>query len=184
MNGVKLLTNTEEINELYNFIQKYPLNYPNYSEWLLKCKRELELGYKKALVYKKDNEIIGNLIFQPHKQDSSLLELKNGRVNDNYKRKKIFSKLIKQVTLYARENNFKKIIADAHEDNTGVIETLQSLGFSMESYENLYTNNQIEVVLAKDLTTTNGLVGIISEIRIKLDIIIESIKKLFFILRI
>src|SRR3989344_2884256 len=104
MSHIKLVTDLNEVNELYQFIKKYPLSYPNYSEWLKKCKRELELGYKKAFVFKKDDEIIWGLIFQPHKQDSSILELKNGRVIDEYRRKKVFSTLLNEAIFYAQQN--------------------------------------------------------------------------------
>jgi len=44
---IQLLTDPEEVQRLYEFIRRFPLDYPDYFQWLEKCKRELELGYKK-----------------------------------------------------------------------------------------------------------------------------------------
>ena len=79
---IELVKDAGEIEQLYDFIRKHPLDYPNYLDWVEKCKRELELGYKKAFVCRKKGEIVGNLIFQKHKEDSSVLEMKNGRVDE------------------------------------------------------------------------------------------------------
>ena len=66
---VQILTGEGNIERLYNFIRQFPLDYPDYFEWLQKCKRELELGYKKAFYVTNSNgEIIGSIIFQPHKK--------------------------------------------------------------------------------------------------------------------
>ena len=72
-----LLTDPEEITRVYGFVKQFPLDYPNYSLWLEKCRRELELMYKKAF-YTSDNSenIIGSVIFQRHKQERSILEIK------------------------------------------------------------------------------------------------------------
>lgn len=181
MNGIKLVTDPDEINELYQFIKQYPLDYPNYSEWLKKCKRELELGYKKAFVYELNGKIIANLIFQPHKQDPLLLELKNTRVIEEYRRKKVFSSFLKEMIYYARQNGFKKIIADAHTDSE-VIKPLQKLGFSIESYENLY-GPELETVLGLDLSAKGiGLDSILEKIQIKVKMIEQLILKMLKLL--
>lgn len=181
MNKIKLVTDPNEINELYQFIKQYPLNYPNYSEWLKKCKRELELGYKKAFVYKLKGKIIADLIFQPHKQDSSLLELKNIRVIEEHRKKKVFSKLLKEAISYARQNRFKKIVVDAHADSE-VIKPLQKLGFSVESYENLY-DSKLETVLGLDLSAKgSGLNSLLEKMQIKVKIIEQLVLKMLKLL--
>ncbi|MBS3163241.1 GNAT family N-acetyltransferase [Candidatus Woesearchaeota archaeon] len=181
MSKIKLITDPEEINELYQFIKKYPLNYPNYSEWLKKCKCELELGYKKAYVCELNGKIIASLIFQPHKQDPLLLELKNVRVIEEYQRKKVFSTLLKEAIYYARQNGFKKIVVDAHTDNE-VIKPLQKLGFSIESYENLYSP-ELEIVLGLDLSSrVTSLDSVLEKIQIKVKIIEQLILKMLKLL--
>jgi len=148
---IKLIKNQEGINELYNFIKQFPLDYPDYMLWVEKCKRELELGYKRAFVCTKDNEIIANLVFQPHKEDRSTLELKNARVKEEYERKNIFKKMVKEAERYARANSFKRIRGDTHESNIAITKALKNLGFKIEAKEQLYSAKK-ELILAKDLT--------------------------------
>ena len=147
---IELLEDPVQIRKLYEFIRSIPLDYPSYEEWTKKCYKEILLGYKKALVCTLDSQIIGNLIFQPHKKDRSCLELKNGRVDQRYRRRKVFTRLCSLVEDYAIHQGYKKIIADAHIENTEVIETFKKLGFTVESQENLY-NSKLEVILVKDL---------------------------------
>jgi len=148
---VHLVKDEEEINRLYEFIKKLPLDYPGYLDWAEKCFRELQLGYKKAFVYKPNGHIVANLIFQKHKKDPKIIELKNGRVEKHYQRKKLFTLLYKAVEEYARKNNFLKIVGDTHKDNIPVLKTLKELGFNIEAEQPLYERGKLEIILSKEL---------------------------------
>ena len=63
---IKLLKNSSEILALYEFIKQFPLDYPDYALWLEKCKRQLELGEKKAVYVTENKKIVGEIIFQRH----------------------------------------------------------------------------------------------------------------------
>ncbi|MFA5382349.1 MAG: GNAT family N-acetyltransferase, partial [Candidatus Micrarchaeia archaeon] len=113
-----ILSDPELIQTLYTFIKRFPLDYPDYELWLEKCKRELELGYKQgAYITNSEGVILGSLIFQKHKQDSSILELKNLRVHPVFEGNKIGTKLIQTVEEFAKEQGFKRIQGDAHSSN-------------------------------------------------------------------
>lgn len=145
-----LNTNSEEVNRIYDFVRQFPLDYPDYFVWLEKCKRELELGYKKAIYSTNfDGRIIGSAIFQPHKQEKGVLELKNLRVDSSCEQQGIGSLLISSMELYAQEKRFKRILVDTHQGNLG-IEFLQKRGYNIEAQESLYTA-QKEVILCKDI---------------------------------
>lgn len=147
---IQLLTEPEEISRLYEFLKQFPLDYPDYSRWLEKCKRELELGYKKAFYATNSNgRIIGSIIFQPHKQERQILELKNLRVDPSYEQKGAGSLLESLASLYADENGFKRIQCDAHADNPVVL-FMQKKGYVIEAKESLYTAKK-ESILVKDL---------------------------------
>ncbi|MCK4386570.1 MAG: GNAT family N-acetyltransferase [Candidatus Pacebacteria bacterium] len=147
---IQLLTNFEEIQKLYKFIQRFPLDYPDYFQWLEKCKRELKLGYKKAFYATNSNEeIIGSIIFQPHKQENKILELKNLRVTSSYEQQGLGSLLEFLTELYAAENGFKRIRGDAHPENP-VITFMQKRGYRIEAQESLYTAKK-EIILYKDI---------------------------------
>lgn len=90
---LELLTDSEKVQTLYNFIKQYPLDYPNYVVWLDKCKQQLETGDKKAFYATNKDSIIGSVIFQRHKEESSVLEVKNFRVSEKYSKKGVGSAL-------------------------------------------------------------------------------------------
>lgn len=147
----QLITEPEEIEQIYEFIKRFQYDYPDYLIWVEQCFRELQLGYKKAFVYKINNEIIASLIFQQHKTEPKILEMKNARVKPRYRRRKIFTSLYDAVEKYAKEKGFKRITCDTHKDNLPVIQTLKSLGFTIEAEETLYTRKRLESILSKNL---------------------------------
>ena len=176
--GGKLITDIEDINELYDFIRAYPLDYPDYMLWVRKCIDELKLGYKQAFVFRHKGKIVANLVFQQHKQDSSVLELKNGRIADGFKKKKIFSSIMKQLEGYAFEHGYKRIQADTHADNYEVLKTFEKLGFKIESHENLYSAN-LETILVKDLNKKNSIIlnlsQLLTDLKLKLFNLIDQL---------
>ena len=147
---VQILTGEGKIERLYNFIRQFPLDYPDYFEWLQKCKRELELGYKKAFYVTNSNgEIIGSIIFQPHKKESSVLEIKNLRIHPLHEHRGLGSVLESSVELYAKENDFQKIQCDVRQENP-VLFFMQKRGYRVKSKERLYGALE-EIVLQKDV---------------------------------
>ncbi len=145
-----LNTNPEEVKRICDFIRQFPLDYPDYFVWMEKCKRELELGYKKAIYSVGfDGRIIGSAIFQQHKQESKVLELKNLRVDPSCEQHGIGTLLTSSMELYAQEKRFKRILVDTHQGNSA-IEFLQKRGYNIEAQESLYSAEK-EVILCKDL---------------------------------
>lgn len=147
---IQLLTTQEEAQKLYEFIIQFPLSYPDYFQWLEKCKRELEIGYKRAFYSTNSNgQIIGSIIFQPDKKDGKILELKNLRVDPSCEQQGIGSVLEILAELYAKEKGFKRIQGDAHQENP-VIKFMRKRGYRIEARESLYSAEK-EVVLYKDI---------------------------------
>jgi ribosomal protein S18 acetylase RimI-like enzyme len=148
---IKLITDLVEIRQLYGFIRKYPLEYPNYDNWIQQCYEELCLGTKNAFVCKLEGVIIGDLVFQRHKKESKVLEIKNLRVEQQYQRRRVASRLLKNIENFARSNlDYKRIVVDTHANNLPAIQTFQNSGFVIVGNEELY-NSRKEVILAKDL---------------------------------
>lgn len=148
---LKLLTNIKEVQRLYDFIKQYPLDYPNYPAWLEKCKRQLEIGDKKAFYATNKSDIIGSVVFQQHKKESSVIEVKNFRVAKEHSGKGVGSTLELMICSYGKSNNFKKIRLDTHYDNFPMIQFLIKRGYVLESEEKLYLPNRSEVILSKEL---------------------------------
>jgi len=147
---VGLIKNSDEIRRLYDFIKRFPLDYPGYESWLEKCFRELNEGYKKAFVCGVDSTIIGEIIFQPHKEIPDVLEIKNIRVEPEYQGRKVFSRLLDKTEEYAVRNKFRKIICDTHSNNDEMINVLRKNGFVAEREECLY-DDRLETILIKPI---------------------------------
>lgn len=151
MGGVftfKLLSDSDEIGRVHNFLKDFPLDYPNYFDWLEKCRRELEIGYKKAIcAMDSTGQIVGSLVFQPHKADRLALELKNLRVAPSFINRKVGTKMVTAAEIYARQNGFRKIQGDAHLDNP-VLGFMLKRGYRIEAKESLYTE-KLEAIIGK-----------------------------------
>ncbi|HLC72540.1 MAG TPA: GNAT family N-acetyltransferase [Candidatus Nanoarchaeia archaeon] len=148
--NIGLVTDMEEIRRLYDFIRAQPFDYPRYLDWVEKCKRELELGIKRALVVKSQGIIVADLVFQAHKQERGVIEIKNVRVNPNYQRRGLFRQLVEQLEEQVMQEGYRRIVVDTHATNMPFITASQRLGFRRVAEEPLYSD-QLEVILVKDL---------------------------------
>lgn len=148
---VRLLSNPEEVQRLYDFIKQYPLDYPDYHIWLEKCRRQLENGDKKAFYATNKGSIIGSVIFQRHREEDSVLEVKNFRVSEEHRGKLVGSTLELMLCSYGKSNGFKRIRVDTHYNNFSMIQFLIKREYILEGEENLYVPDKSEVILAKDL---------------------------------
>ncbi len=148
---VKLISNTDEVQRIYDFVKQYPLDYPNYSMWLEKCRRQLEIGEKKAFYAINRDSIIGSIIFQRHKEEESVLEIKNFRVSEEHVGKGVGSTLELLLYAYGKSNDFKRIRVDTHYNNFSMIQFLIKRRYVLEGEETLYLANKPEILLAKEL---------------------------------
>ncbi|MBI2124176.1 GNAT family N-acetyltransferase [Candidatus Pacearchaeota archaeon] len=149
---IQLLTNSEEVQRLYAFIRQFPLDYPNYSAWLEKCRRQLELKEKKAFyATAPGNEIIGDLIFQNLKGSQNVLEIKNFRVAKACRHLGVGSALESMLYSLAKSTGFRRIQVDTHQDNLEMIQFLIKRGYAPEAKAHLYTINKSEIILSKSL---------------------------------
>jgi len=150
---IKLISDSGEINRVYEFLKSYPLNYPQFELWLDKCKRELEIGYKKGFFAKDEKGlIIACAIFQADKEDGKILELKNLRVASEYSDLGIGSSICSIVETYALEEGYQRLRCDAHADNP-IIGFMESQGFKVEAEEYLYSKSILEKIMVKELNT-------------------------------
>lgn len=148
-NLIKSAYSSKEILEIYQYIKPLNLGYPDYKKWIEKCKRELEFGYKKAFYYKENSKIIGVIIFQPHKKEKDILEIKNFRVSPINQKKGIGSLLYNSLEQYAKKQKFKIVQIETHNDK--MLDFLLKKGFKIIKKEALYSSKQLEIILQKKL---------------------------------
>ena len=85
-----------DIVRAVNFISKLHFGYPNYDDWVQKAEAELFQGYKKAILALSDKKIVGDLIYQPHKNIQGVLEIKNLRVHEKLRKRDFGHFMLKQ----------------------------------------------------------------------------------------
>ena len=146
-NLIKLAESKKEIEDIFQYINDLDLDYPNYKEWIQECKRELEIGYKKAFYSEKDLEINGVIIFQPHKKNKNILEIKTFWVSPQSRKQGIGLSLFNLIEEYATKNKFKIIQIDTH--NNELINFLLKRNLEIVGKENLYSPPQEETILQK-----------------------------------
>jgi ribosomal protein S18 acetylase RimI-like enzyme len=144
------LQDMRQLRGLIDFIHLQDLGYPNYHDWVAKAESELLSGYKGAIVAYSDGKVVGNLIFQPHKGVSSLLEIKNLRVHQGLRDRNFGMFMLRQLEVEAA-GNFDAIIGDIRHEQKQVIAFSASCGFAPIATVPLYGDNQKDVVIVKFL---------------------------------
>jgi ribosomal protein S18 acetylase RimI-like enzyme len=147
----KSINSERDITKVCDFIGGLNLDYPNYSEWVQKCERELNSGYKGGFYTEGKDGIAGVLIFQPDKTNKEILEIKSFKIAQQYRKKGLCSLLFDSLEEFYHGKNFKKIQVDTHKENSLMINFLKKRFFKVVREEALYNKNQIEVILQKEI---------------------------------
>jgi len=143
------LEDRKELSDLINFLNKQNLGYPEYDSWVQRTENELDTGYKKAILAFSEKNLVGNLVYQTHKGDSSFLELKNLRVLKNFRLRDFARFMLKQAEV---ENlNYKAIICDIPFNQPEIIKFMESQGYNLFLKIPLYEKDTPDVVMIKYL---------------------------------
>ena len=96
-------------------------DYPDFYDWAQKAHEELRRDLKRALVGFSHGEIAGVIIYQRHKQNASLLEMKNLTVRPDHQGRYIASFLLRNAEVEgAREFRSRAVVCDAKASNAGI----------------------------------------------------------------
>ncbi len=145
---IRSIDDTRDLKRLRAFIITQALRYPRHEEWIDKvCIPELESGWKSAIVAWSDGKVIGDAIYQPHKQLPRTRELKNLRINPAYRRRDLAHFLIRQVE---EEDNagFDRILLDAQQPD--VVQWLRFCGYRTVANMPLYDPNVVDTIMVKE----------------------------------
>lgn len=138
---IKTIETNKEIEKLKSFILKQKQFYPNFDEWVLeKCIPRIELSVYKTYLAIDDNKVIGNLIFNINKD----IEIKNFRIDENYRNRDLGHFLINQ--LYLLNKDLK---LDVTVDNFKAVQFFIRNGFNIIEKKELYLKNQFEYLMEK-----------------------------------
>jgi len=148
---IGLITDRDEVRRIYEFIKAHPLDYPNYADWIEKCRRQLELEEKGAIYEMSDGRIIGCIVYQQHREDRHCLEIKNFRVDTHHRHSGVGTRLEQRICRIARASHLHKVYCDVSPSNQDMITFLLNKGYILEDKEPLYTRNRMELIFSKFL---------------------------------
>jgi hypothetical protein len=117
-----------EIDQLAKFLLLQPFNYEGYEDWVERTREELFSEYKSCILAFGGGALVGNLVYQPHKQFPRVRELKNLRVDSRLHGRYFGAFMLRQAE---RENplDFDAIICDARSDRLDVVSMLRMMGY-------------------------------------------------------
>lgn len=141
---IKEVQDEKELRLLQEFMLKQAQFYPNYDEWVYgKCTERIESGQYKPIIAIHEKIVVGDTIHQF--LEEALIEIKNFRIDPEYRNVYLGSFLLKQI-----EARAPKIITDVTVDNFSAVEFFLRSRFKIEKKEELYLPGQDEFVLYKD----------------------------------
>lgn len=146
--SVRTPQDSSDLWSLYDFVLSQHLDYPNYEDWAYRAKTEIEEGYKIAIVAWSEGKIVGNVIFQPHKQFARIRELKNLRVSVKSRFRKFGAFLLRQAEWFQFED-YDFLFGDFRSDNNAMQRLLVSEGYEIKSLQSLYDPNVLDSVVIK-----------------------------------
>jgi len=146
----------EDLNRLRDHLLIQPLHYPEYEKWVIdRCIPELESGFKKVILGFYYDNLIGDIIFQEHKQLPRTCELKNMRINPNFRDKDIGHFLIRQAEEEAkRSGKFDRVILDIDSEETGIKKFLMFCNYNILFQAPLY-GKRLDIIMGKELFQNN-----------------------------
>jgi hypothetical protein len=144
----RLVQDEKDVKRLEKFLLSQSLNYPNYGDWVEKAVEEILAGYKQGIMAFDDGFLVGDLIFQPHKELPRMLELKNMRINPKVERRGFAYFMLKQAE---KQQGYNGIICDVRARQIQVVSLLRFMDYQEIFRANLYNSREEDIVMVKKL---------------------------------
>ena len=146
----------KETSQAINFLHKQNLNYPNYDKWVQKTEAELIGGYKNAVLAFSRGKIVGDLVYQRHKENPRFLELKNMRIIPELKNRYFAKFMLRQVE--AENQKYDAIVCDAPSEFPEIICFMQSCGYTPILSKPLYDDGEPEIIMIKPIRKSKKII--------------------------
>src|SRR3990167_1625745 len=109
---VRAVTDERELKKLRGFLLSQALWYPDYERWVEQvCLPDIQTQWKTAFVAYSNGHVVGDIIFQPHKQLPQTREIKNIRIHPRWRRKDLAHFFLKKIKK-KKPPSFSKNIVD------------------------------------------------------------------------
>lgn len=154
----RTLERTRDLKQLIDFLLEQDLRYPHYDDWVQRAECEIDAGYKVAITAYSGDHIVGDLIFQRHKQIPRLRELKNVRIHPEVRRRDFAHFMLRQAEV-ERAEEYDAIICDVRSDQRDVINLLRFSGYKELGTSHLYDAHNLDITMVKtfDKRSEEGL---------------------------
>jgi ribosomal protein S18 acetylase RimI-like enzyme len=138
----------KDVARLERFLLSQSLNYPDYEDWVRRAVEETLAGYKQGIMAFNGEFLVGDLIFQPHKELPRTLELKNLRIHPKVKRRGFAYFMLKQAEA---QNGYNGIICDVRASQISVVNLLKLMDYKEVFRAPLYDSREEDIVFVKSL---------------------------------
>jgi N-acetylglutamate synthase-like GNAT family acetyltransferase len=142
-----------DLRRLRSFMLKQPQFYPDYADWVdSTCLPRIESGTGRAYLLLVDGRVAGDVVF--HLEQSDAVEIKNLRIDPEYRNRLAARFMLRQVELDAPrlsglDDLPTRIITDVSTPNFSGVEFFLRSGFRIAGMEELYRPGQHEYLLEK-----------------------------------
>ncbi|MBS3144825.1 GNAT family N-acetyltransferase [Candidatus Woesearchaeota archaeon] len=158
---VRAVTDERELKKLRGFLLSQALWYPDYERWVEQvCLPDIQTQWKTAFVAYSNGHVVGDIIFQPHKQLPQTREIKNIRIHPRWRRRDLAHFLLRQVE-ETDPHSFARIMVDADTRVTTMINFLTVTGYRALFTTALYSQHNQDTVFAKEFPAPRPYEGIL-----------------------
>ncbi|MBI5803383.1 GNAT family N-acetyltransferase [Candidatus Pacearchaeota archaeon] len=138
--------NLRNLKQAIGFVAEQDLGYPNYQDWIIRTGEELSSGQKHGILAYSNGIVLGDIIFQKHKQVPNFYEIKNIRVLPELRGRHFAAFMLKQAELEMQ--NSAAITIDARKEQGQIINFLASQKYIPIAEVPLYDSHN-DVVMVK-----------------------------------
>jgi len=146
----KELESKRELDNLIMFLLEQDLGYPNYEDWVQRAEHELSSGIKGVVQAFVEAHLVGDLVYQPHKEAPRILELKNLRIHPQLRTRKFAEFMVRQVEAESK-GRYDAVILDARANQPGIINFMEACGYTAFATLPLYQDSVPDVAMLKVL---------------------------------
>lgn len=155
----RCVEDAKDRNRLAKFLEAQNLSYPNYNDWVERAIVDLDRGYKSSIIALSNEVLVGDCVFQQHKQFPRIREVKNMRVHLNLRGRYFGVFMLKQAEA-ENYGEYDAIIADVRSNQPEIIEMARFCGYTELARIPLYESHLEEVVMIKTFERTpTGMFG-------------------------
>ena len=147
----RTIQSRNDLLRLLDFLRRQDLNYPNYQDWVSRTESELEIGFKTGVIALDGCRVLGDIIWQPHKELPRIREIKNMRVHPNV-RERYFARFLMKQAEAENRGSYDALMCDLREDHpekAPLIKMMVSMGYEKICAVNLYDPNVRDIVMMK-----------------------------------